>query len=120
METKISKEKIRMLSQTALFESCMLHALIILLSGDRRHEDTLRMALSVYACSLPGTYRNGIEDTGIWDEYLAKAYALFVETAEERFKGFRDMAEAALTDPSAKRRPGRPRKELAAADPSAQ
>lgn len=112
MDKKLSKEKIRVLTNAAFFDACLLYSLFILLRGDRSHEDVLKMTLTTYITSLPAIYKHGIEDTGIWDEFLGHRYELLVSEADKRFRGFRENAEAALIDRTKSRRVGRPAKLL--------
>ena len=103
MEKKIKDKDLKDLRQTAMFEAQRLKAMQIMLDEDHRHEEELRTSLTFYLCCLNRLF-NTRETAEVWDGYLKDAYNRIINSADNRFKGFRDDVEHLLFELEVERR----------------
>lgn len=89
METKLTKMDIANMMTAAIVDAAIMDSLNILLTGDRRHEGHLRLALSTYMINTLEAFIGCPEGREIWQETNARGYDALLESADGRLPGFK-------------------------------
>lgn len=103
MEKTMKEKDLISLRQTAMIEAERLKAMQIMLDEDHRHEEELRTSLTFYMCCLNRLF-NTKETAEVWNGYLKSCYNQLLNSADNRFKGFREDIDHLLFDLEVERR----------------
>lgn len=103
MEKTMKEKDLISLRQTAIIEAERLKAMQIMLDEDHRHEAELRTSLTFYMCCLNRLF-NTKETAEVWNDYLKIGYNQLLNSADNRFKGFREDIDHLLFDLEVERR----------------
>lgn len=103
MEKTMKEKDLISLRQTAMIEAERLKAMQIMLDEDHRHEAELRTSLTFYMCCLNRLF-NTKETAEVWNDYLKIGYNQLLNSADNRFKGFREDIDHLLFDLEVERR----------------